>query len=581
MEINQTWDVAIPAIPPRSRLYHLEPIGVETPYVECLTSYITRLAEEHCVSVRDLVMREIFPAQGRVLTIAKHYHQLDHLWLEGASSLNGTGPVARQWVETLETLTSCDSLRFLTMLTWSEVIALSRLVRLRKAWCPRCYDEWRQNHGVLYEPLLWTLDGVHICPRHRFELATECPHCQAAQPFLTQSVRLGYCSRCLSRLGSASLFERAESTTLDTDELKQHCWFAERAGELLASSPNLSMPPPREQIAVKMTLYLDQYARGNQSLLARTLRITVQGLRRYLQIGAVPYFDSLLHFCYALSTTPLAFLTEDFLPPQSMPHLPVEHLPQISRGKGKPVTPGDVKQMRQVLETLLSSEEIDPYPSLKEIAWGMGCDVSTIRKHCPDLCRASVMRYKRQWTGEDAQMRMRQGLENALASSERLPLTTVARQIGCDTSTLHKYFPGLCQAVVKRYRERFDYERIHRRLQEVLATSAEVPSVCELARQMGYKVHILWCNYTDLCKQISARYLAQQRKRHEERIAQTFEEIRRAMLELHEQAIYPGARQVCERLKDRHVLRNKGGYRVWRLMLEELGYPTDKLKRYE
>lgn len=102
-----------------------------------------------------------------------------------------------------------------------------------------------------------------------------------------------------------------------------------------------------------------------------------------------------------------------------------------------------------------------------------------------------------------------------------LPLTTVARQIGCDTSTLRKYFPDLCQAIVTRYRTRFDYERIHQRLKEVLAADAEVPSVCELARQMGYKIHILWFNYTDLCKQISARYLAQQRKRHEERMGGT------------------------------------------------------------
>ncbi len=36
-------------IPKRSRLYFLEPIGVGTPYTESLSSYLTRLAQEHCV----------------------------------------------------------------------------------------------------------------------------------------------------------------------------------------------------------------------------------------------------------------------------------------------------------------------------------------------------------------------------------------------------------------------------------------------------------------------------------------------------------------------------------------------------
>ena len=50
MERYEEWDVSIPPIPPRSRLYRLEPIGIATPYVESLTSDITRLAGEHCLT---------------------------------------------------------------------------------------------------------------------------------------------------------------------------------------------------------------------------------------------------------------------------------------------------------------------------------------------------------------------------------------------------------------------------------------------------------------------------------------------------------------------------------------------------
>jgi hypothetical protein len=55
------WDLARPAIPSRGRLYSLEPVGIDTPEAESLTSYVSRLAEAHSVRVPDLVMHELLP----------------------------------------------------------------------------------------------------------------------------------------------------------------------------------------------------------------------------------------------------------------------------------------------------------------------------------------------------------------------------------------------------------------------------------------------------------------------------------------------------------------------------------------
>lgn len=56
-------------IPKRSRLYFVEPIGVGTPYTESLSSYLTRLAKEHCVTPKKLIMGEIAP-----LIMGNKYH---------------------------------------------------------------------------------------------------------------------------------------------------------------------------------------------------------------------------------------------------------------------------------------------------------------------------------------------------------------------------------------------------------------------------------------------------------------------------------------------------------------------------
>lgn len=56
---EQFWKLEKPKVPARSRLYHLEPVGLETIWVESLTSYIARLAEHHQVTTEKLVLTEI------------------------------------------------------------------------------------------------------------------------------------------------------------------------------------------------------------------------------------------------------------------------------------------------------------------------------------------------------------------------------------------------------------------------------------------------------------------------------------------------------------------------------------------
>ncbi len=61
LTIYNSWDMTYPSIPARSRLFQLEPIGIGTPYVESLTSYIVRLAKAHCLLPRTLITKMIAP----------------------------------------------------------------------------------------------------------------------------------------------------------------------------------------------------------------------------------------------------------------------------------------------------------------------------------------------------------------------------------------------------------------------------------------------------------------------------------------------------------------------------------------
>ncbi len=577
MERYEEWDVSIPPLPPRSRLYRLKPIGIGTPYVESLTSYIMRLAESHCVTPQALVQREIFPLWNQTGTIQNYSSWFSKFWWTGSPVLNGVSPITAQWVQVLQTLTSNDNLHFLTMLTWSELIGVNNLLRRKKAWCPRCFQEWRQNRQIVYEPLLWTLSAVNICPCHQQTFVTLCQHCQETQPFLTRVARPGYCLHCMRWLGNNLVSSSTETMSSITDTFKMHQWQASVTSELLAAAPKLLGPPSNEQFAITLNNYLKDYARGHINVLARLLKLPYQRLQRYLQRGHVPTFDSLLQLCYSLSVTPLEFTVAGTISSQETRQFVLDLLPVLSSGKRKHLTDDDVQRMRQTLEFVLEVEEGDPIPNLQQIAQRIGYHVNTLRNRCPDLCHAIVMRRMR--IGDDARNQMRQALVDALANDEPLSLKAVAEGVGCSCASLYKYFPDLASSVVTRYLERFDRERIRQRLQEVLSGNERTPSIRELARQLGCKHYFLERNFHGLYKQIVLRRRRERRKQYQDRMERTYAEIREAIMELHQQGIYPSRRRVVKEINKPYALRSKEGLEVYGRVLKELGYPTETIKK--
>src|SRR3990172_2342053 len=108
-------DLTRPAIPPRSRLFHMEPIGVGTAGVESLTGYIARLAEAHSLEVNKLITREILPRLGRANLLDLRGHGRMLFWLTLTPGINGTHSFAQDMAAVLETLTRRSNLHRLTM----------------------------------------------------------------------------------------------------------------------------------------------------------------------------------------------------------------------------------------------------------------------------------------------------------------------------------------------------------------------------------------------------------------------------------------------------------------------------------
>jgi hypothetical protein len=186
-----------------TRLFNLNPIGEDTAYVECLTSYIGRLAKAHSVTVGTLVARELAPVLNKVY-ILKSCNKGGSRFYESAKEINGIGKTAEDCIAALQRLTGRTDLRNLTLVTLGKILSSRGLLRSHLAWCPACFEEWRIKGEPIYQPLIWNFQVVNYCWKHNINLNTRCPslNCGKENPLLNRRFQPGYCTYCGIWLGS-------------------------------------------------------------------------------------------------------------------------------------------------------------------------------------------------------------------------------------------------------------------------------------------------------------------------------------------------------------------------------------------
>ena len=472
LTIYKSLDLHKPAIPPRSHLYHLEPIAVGTPYVESLTGYIARLAEAHCISTGRLISRQLAPLIQEGYVFGMHEPINLGAGAVGSRQLNGTKSMAERGVQALETLTLRDNLRFLTMLTWTHVLTPVGLLRAIRAWCPTCYEEWRTVGQVVYEPLLWALDAVTVCLHHSRHLQTQCPYCHKQIPPLGSRSRPGYCSRCQNWLGISSASELLDREVLSEKELKWQSWVINNTGKLFITAPYLSSAPTRERLTKNIIACINQATEGNFSEFGRLIELPHRQVRTYYVGTSIPQLKTLVRMCNRLGISLLDFLTKETVTinfDTSRTRLQKPRLQNRRKVKSKkPLKEFYNEKAEQALQTALQES---PAPSLQELARRLGRVLLKEQRICQ---LRKPQKPVSQFHNKKSEVRqiIERALEEVLKNEEDPPpsLDEVARCLGYSRATLCKYFPELTSAISARrtsYRNACAVERIERLRQQV------------------------------------------------------------------------------------------------------------------
>ncbi|HEX3643338.1 MAG TPA: TniQ family protein, partial [Ktedonobacteraceae bacterium] len=294
----------------------------------------------------------------------------------GAMSLNSTGAIALEGVTLISQLTNRSDLHWLTLRWWAGDFPFSRNMRMVPAWCDACYAEWREQGSPLYQPLLWMLQVITLCPSHKRPLRERCPHCQKHQSVIaTSKTRSGECTQCGGWLGTQQIIP------IEVDEETVHWqdWIVHSLEALHLTTLSSRVLPWQTFFACFAS---GMKSKGAFSQLARLTGIQRGVLYRWMDGKDHPSFERILHLCYVCGVTPLEVMDNQLSSlKQALQSETALHALRVPRSLRKPV---NQERCQEFIQRVLDGVE-GPL-GVTQIAKRLDCNATTLLKRFPDEC---------------------------------------------------------------------------------------------------------------------------------------------------------------------------------------------------
>jgi transcriptional regulator with XRE-family HTH domain len=491
------WDCTPPIVPPRSRLYAVQPIGIGTAFVESLSGYLARLADAHAVSVGNLVLREL----STLVAYPLFHSSVPNTFHGRFYAMNGLGDPARKWVEALQAGTMQRDLCFLTLLPFADLLWPLAIFRRRRAWCSECYEYDRANGKPVYERLIWALRVVTICAQHRRALKDICPNCSQKSKPITAFARPGYCSRCQAWLGNDdSIGDGPDPTDVEN-------WSAGEVGALLALAPQLGSTSLRISFTMNFRAFVDHVAQGHKIVFADAAKISAETLRDLLNGSCQPGISTLLRISCHLKVPVVSFLEPDLVRAAA-----IWQIASVRVLKARLPSTRSRESVKAELERAASEQ---PPPRLSDVARRLNyIKLDRLYRVDAKLCRRIASNYQKTLRAPGTRatdkrfcspQQMQRALEESLAQDLPTSPYHVSLELGfVGDAPLRRKFPSLCQAI----QEKIDTQKALRiaatgRALKAALAEEPPPSLTEMCRRLGCcRPVVLRRRFSDLCNQL-------------------------------------------------------------------------------
>lgn len=360
----------------RTLIYNIEPIGLGTPFVESLTSYICRLSNYHCLTTGNFVSKLLAPYLNKYYITAIGGRG-GNGFFDSSAGINGVGTLAQDFVNVLQKLNQRTDLEKLTLLYWSKVLPTRGLMRKKRVWCPACYQESIVNKTPIYDQLLWFLQEVESCSKHRISLVNTCKFCYKEQQILSRNTAPGYCQQCNKWLGINLDYNDAE--------VNNYCSSLIIGEMLIKSSSHQSRIYTREDVTQSIRHIYISIFNKNITYMSQVLAIPKTTLKYWINgINLIPV-SGLLKICQTLRVQFNCFLQLEVTDSNLIREI----------CKDTKYIPNRKRYNYEIIEKVLNNEIISNIPkSLTKVAELIGCDRKLLNKQFPIESRKIVDNYK-------------------------------------------------------------------------------------------------------------------------------------------------------------------------------------------
>lgn len=492
------WDIGLIAVRKPTRLYPIEPVGLDTPLVEGLASYISALAEAHCVSVGTFLSCEVLPQFGSALVADGESRRFLN-WRR----INGIGGISKEIVSALEEKTGFRGLDRLTTLPLEGHISPD-FCHARRRWCPYCLDEIRRN-GRVFEPLLWSISAVTVCPKHNCTLRDLCPMCLRGSHPIEKWSRAGHCPRCGCWLGE-SQGAGSEELGADRSALAKN---ATMVGDLLVKALILKQEGCENIVRRNLHRCIEVTTKGNVRAFSQACSFPLHIL--HMLKKNLPKMDMLLSFANRLDIPLAVFFELDSDACEVFWQYAARHI--------DPAICNSIQRAGSELKQLLVEATIElPPPELWIVAKRLGYRSTRVLYQTDGaLCRQITENFLRSIrNGEQKRnrgipisktTRIRNILEESLARVNPESLEDTARRVGYSASkSLIDIAPDLCAQISrKRAEQRLRQLTVEREVLTLALDEQPVPTLSELSARLGYRNNFkLTSHHPELCKAITS-----------------------------------------------------------------------------
>ncbi|WP_410986722.1 TniQ family protein [Bacillus paranthracis] len=447
--------------PKRSEFYGLEPMGKGTAYSECLTSYMCRLAYSHNIKVSTLIKSKIYPNLNISPSVTKKHESKIKKLIDG-KYVNGIGVTTREYIRVLETLTQRNDLNGLTMLNWSAILNRVFLINENKRWCPVCLSRWKDKKQVIYEPLIWCLKALSICNIHKIKLQEECSNCKQIVPHLTGDMQPGYCPSCKEFLGNNDLSQKIINKKIIELEEKVFNSYS----QLISSNFSTPVTPLRNSVSHFFNRIMNENSKISIANFARQLSYNRTRVNNWFHYGILPPMQFWGQICEILDVPLNVLLIENVDLGRLQPLLQKR---KYEHKETKQLTKKELNILESVFLNHLNNEKVEL--SFKEIAEINGYSQRRLQYHFPRLKSTIDERhkiYKEQKRRDSLEKQIKEIILEK--NKSHLGLKATLKLVNISAPTARNLLPDLCDEIVLKhqlYLKEQKENRIRRQKEEI------------------------------------------------------------------------------------------------------------------